>query len=217
HGYKGWHSEEKRTLKDIFLDPTYPKKLKEVLVWENFGDYNNNIGLCFSKIAVKNLNAELGVLENWRNQLSDKLNEQGDDKNKHLKALENFISEKRISSLKEVKNQNFDLKKLLKLCEELNQNYKSGNYFSVLFLSRAIKDHVPPIFKCKNFLEVCNNSKISSSSKKNFLHLQNSLKNISDGFLHSKISKSEILPEKETVEFRADFDVLICEILKKLK
>lgn len=44
-------------------------------------------------------------------------------------------------------------------------------------------------------------------------HLLWAMKNISDWNLHSHISKKEILPKKQTIEFRADFDVLLKNII----
>ncbi len=71
--------------------------------------------------------------------------------NKHH---EDFISETRITQLEEISSPKFELLRLIKLCREINQNYRNGNYMTVGKIGRAIIDHVPPIFQLRNFSEV---------------------------------------------------------------
>jgi hypothetical protein len=42
-----------------------------------------------------------------------------------------FIDRSRIGALKDIKIKDFDLIRLIKYCEELNFNFKYGNYLSV--------------------------------------------------------------------------------------
>ena len=62
-----------------------------------------------------------------------------------------FVDLDRIEELKEVTSTKFDLKKLIKYCEELNLCYETEAYLSVAMLTRALIDHIPPIFGADNF------------------------------------------------------------------
>ncbi len=131
-----------------------------------------------------------------------------------------YINEKRLRELKLLPKGNLDFSKLVKLCEELNENYRSENYLSVGMLVRTILHHIPPIFSLNSFDEIANNyggAKDHKSFKKNMLHLNNSLKNIADSFLHLQIRKQEILPNETQVDFKQDLDVLLAEIIRITK
>ena len=127
-----------------------------------------------------------------------------------------FIDESRIAELHGIRSQSFDLSKLIQLCNELNTCYKNDCFFAVSMLARTILDHVPPIFKCKTFDEVANNSQ-GKSLKKSMLNLQNSLRNIADASLHLPIREKETLPNRTQINFANDFDVLLSEIVRLLK
>lgn len=126
-----------------------------------------------------------------------------------------FIDPKRLSELRNIKNSDFDLSKLIKFCEELNFTFLFENYLSVGMLMRAIIDHIPPIFGYSKFNEVTNNYG-SKSFKKSMEHLNKSLRNISDSYLHTHIRKKETLPNKTQINFSSDMDVLLSEIVRKL-
>lgn len=124
----------------------------------------------------------------------------------------------RIRELREINSQDFDLTKLIQLCEELNECYISECYFAVAMLTRAILDHVPPIFGIRNFPEVANNySSGSKSFKQHMQHLDVSLRKIADSFLHQQIRSKEVLPNKTQINFSNDIDVLLGEIVRVLK
>lgn len=128
-----------------------------------------------------------------------------------------FVSLTRIDELKLIKSIEFDLAKLTRLCEELNNAYINKCYFTCAMIPRAILDHIPPIFGMKNFVEVINNYPFTKSIKKNLEHLDSSLRNISDTHLHKQISSKEILPSKQQINFSNDLDVLLGEVLRILK
>jgi hypothetical protein len=111
--------------------------------------------------------------------------------NKHTpkkKSNKTFVNVLRISELSKIKSVDFDLTKLMKLLEEINDNYAIDNFLSVAILGRAILDHIPPIFNYKTFNEVANNYG-GVSFKKNMGHLNNSMRSIADTYLHSLITK----------------------------
>lgn len=131
-----------------------------------------------------------------------------------------YVNEERLAELRNSKYDKFDLTWLIKLCEELNDNFKYGNYLTVAMISRTILNHIPPIFGKNKFEEVVNNygaPKENKSFKLNMKRLFESLKNIADRILHGEIRVKETLPNAIQVDFRQDFDVLLGEIVRILK
>jgi len=129
------------------------------------------------------------------------------------KDNEEFVNLERIDQLKALKITSYDLSKLIAICLELNSNFTNRNYISVVMLCRALIDHIPPIFGMKTFNEVSNNYG-TTSFKKNMLHLNNSMRNIADNYLHQTIRKKETLPNKTQIDFKNDIDVLLAEIIR---
>jgi hypothetical protein len=127
-----------------------------------------------------------------------------------------YVDISRIEELRSLSNSNFDLIKLIQFCEELNFNYACDNFLSVGMLTRAIIDHIPPIFGKTNFTEVYG-SYGSKSFKDSMRNLDKSSRKISDSFLHGHIRRKETLPKKTQVNFSNDIDVLLGEIYRVLK
>ncbi len=127
-----------------------------------------------------------------------------------------YVDLSRIDDLKKIKIKDYDLTRLIKQCEELNDASKKGNPYSVILLVRAIIDHIPPIFGKKNFQEVANNYG-SKSFQESMERLDKSLRKIADSGLHQQIRKKETLPNKTQVNFSNDLDVLLQEIVRILK
>ncbi len=92
-----------------------------------------------------------------------------------------YVESSTILQLSEIKSENFDLTRLIKLCKELNDNYSLGNYLSCGMILRSILDHVPPVFKMKSFEEVSSNYG-SQSFKDVVKPLQESTKKIVDPY-----------------------------------
>ncbi|VTR27913.1 hypothetical protein [Sphingobacterium thalpophilum] len=126
---------------------------------------------------------------------------------------QHFIDPDRLERLKSVNHKVFDLSRLVRFCEELDHAFLFENYLSVGMIMRAIIDHIPPIFDCKSFNEVANNYG-SKSFKKSMEHLNVSLRNISDSYLHTHIRRKEALPNKIQINFSSDMDVLLSEIIR---
>jgi len=122
----------------------------------------------------------------------------------------------RLNELQQIKSAKFDLAKLVKLCQELNLCYANDCFLAVAMLLRAILDHVPPIFSCKNFQDVCAQHG-GKSFKGNMKHLEGSLRHIADQHLHVQIRSKETLPTRGQVNFSQDLDVLLAEIVRILK
>lgn len=153
---------------------------------------------------------------------SDKLgdSEYGCDKQLVSKAdiKQQFINEDRIKQLSEIKSDSFDLSKLIALCNEINIANNSSSYYSVLMLVRAIIDHIPPILGVDTFNKVANNySEGSKSFKKSMIHLNDSMRNIADSYLHQSIRKKENDPNDTQINYSPDVDLLLDEIIRVLK
>jgi len=129
----------------------------------------------------------------------------------------NYVNQSRIAEIKTLKGKNFDLSRLIKLCEELNIAFENNCHFSVAMLVRSILDHVPPIFGCNSFAEVANNCKGTRSFKSQMQHLEVSSRKIADSYLHTQIRNKESLPNSTQVDFSNDLDVLLGEIHRLLK
>jgi len=141
----------------------------------------------------------------------------GDDLNVQKSSSPDFkfINERRISELKSSRNSHFDLTKLIRLCEEMNDSYERSNFYCVAMLGRSIINHVPPIFGYKTFNDVANQYG-TQSFKKNMNHLNVSMRSIADSFLHETISKKEVTPTSTQVNFSQDMDVLLGAIVHQL-
>lgn len=137
-------------------------------------------------------------------------------KQKQRDPKDSFVNFSRISELKVLSSNDFDLSRLIKLLEELNIAYENECYMTSAMICRAILDHIPPIFSKKTFVEVANNYG-GKSFKGNAHHLQNSLRNIADNHLHQPIRKKEVLPNPHQINFSNDLDVILAEIIRLLK
>lgn len=128
-----------------------------------------------------------------------------------------FVDSQRIKELKAITSDKYDLARLVRMCEEINDNFLRKNYISVIVLVRTILNHVAPIFDFKSFSEVANNYKCESSLKDIFQHLENSSRKIADGYLHIPARKKEILPTRTQVNSSQDLDSLLGEVVRILK
>ncbi|NKI18508.1 hypothetical protein HCU74_13915 [Spongiibacter sp. KMU-166] len=127
-----------------------------------------------------------------------------------------YIDTTRLAELRGIVGQNWDMARLVRLCEELNIAHENGCLMSIAMLVRAILDHIPPIFGCKNFAEVVNNYPGSKSFRGSMQHLDKALRHVADSLLHQQIRKRESLPSPTQVDFRAGVDVLLGEIVRVL-
>jgi hypothetical protein len=127
---------------------------------------------------------------------------------------DHFVDPTRIRELEAISSRKYDTTKLVRLCEELNVVNNYDCYMTIAMLTRAIIDHVPPLLGVNTFTEVANNYKGTKSFKESMKHLQDSMRKISDSVLHTTIRKKETLPTFVQVNFSADLDVLLGEIVR---
>lgn len=132
------------------------------------------------------------------------------------KSAEVFIDPERLSQLRSAKTTDYDLSRLVRLCEEIDIAFAQGCHHAVAMLTRSILDHVPPIFGVKSFAEVANGYPGSRSFKEIVQHLDNSPRKIADAHLHTQIRKNESLPTRTQVDERQRIDVLLSEVVRVL-
>ncbi len=134
-----------------------------------------------------------------------------------LQPKPRYVDPSRLAELRAKVSSTFDLKRLVRLAEEINIAHENDCHMATAMLVRAIADHVPPIFACKTFGELANNYQGSKSFKGSMQHLDQSLRNIADAHLHVQIRPTEVLPTAPQVDFRADLDVLLSEVVRVVK
>jgi len=106
-----------------------------------------------------------------------------------------FISESRLSELRGLTSPDFDFRKLIRLCEELNLAFQEEGYLATAMLTRGLLDHVSPVFGCKTFSEVANNYPGGGRSfKETMHHLDKASRKVADAHLHMPIRKAKRCP-----------------------
>jgi hypothetical protein len=129
-----------------------------------------------------------------------------------------LISEIRLDELRSLKSPDFDFRKLIRLCEELNTAFQEEGYFATAMLTRGLLDHVPPVFGFKTFSEVANNYAGGGKSfKETMQHLENAARKVADAHLHIPIRKSETLPTAQQVNCSQQLDMLLSEMVRITK
>lgn len=125
-----------------------------------------------------------------------------------------YVHLDRVEELKAKTSIVWDFSRLLSLCEELNTAWQYGSHHSVAMLSRALLDHVPPIFGQKTFAGVSSSYAGSRSFKEGMESLDRMSRKIADGHLHTQIRDREALPNANQVDFRPGIDLLLSEIVR---
>ena len=120
-------------------------------------------------------------------------------------------------SVESIQSRSFDLQKLVQFCRELDFCFRNECLLAVAALTRALLDHVPPIFAKQSFAEVANNYAESQS----FGELRCGTcriqpESIGDAHLHVQIRQRESLPTPTQVNFSNDLDVLLGEVVRLL-
>lgn len=131
-------------------------------------------------------------------------------------TIENYVDTSRIDALRSIKSRKLDLTRLVEMCEELNECWRSGCLVAVALLVRAIMDHVPPVFGFGTFAEVANNYKGSKSFKELMVELHAQSRKVADQYLHVPIRPKEILPTQVGVDSRKPLDALLGEVIRIL-
>jgi len=128
-----------------------------------------------------------------------------------------FVSHSRIAELLSINSNKYDMTKLVWFCDQINRCYRSGAFAGILFIGRAIIDHIPPIFGYRAFDQVVSNYPFERSVKRSLERLQNDLRDIADRHLHCHITSSEVIPGQQQSDFMGPLDVLLGEIVRIFK
>ena len=179
-----------------------------------FRAINSGSGNIFGAPTLTTIRSARAIIDGGINQIRRKI---GSVPGKPQSSKPFYVAASRINELRGMAGQAWDLTRLVRLTEELNIANANDCNMSIAMLVRAIADHVPPIFNCKSFVEVANNYQSSKSIKASMLHLGTSLRNIADSHLHQHIRQAEVLPAYSQVNFSADLDVLLGEVVRILK
>lgn len=128
-----------------------------------------------------------------------------------------YVDPGRIMALQQIGGGQWDFARLVELCRELNVAAANRCHMSTAMLLRTILNHVPPTLGFNTFAEVANNyggPKSHKSFKGSMQRLEGSLRNIADMHLHSPIRAREDVPTAIQVDFAADLDVLLGEVIR---
>lgn len=123
----------------------------------------------------------------------------------------------RIEDLGRLSTARFDCARLVAMCKELNDSASRGNAHAVIYLTRAILDHVPPIFGCDSFAEVASNYGGEKSFRRAMERLEKHSRHVADLFLHRMITKSEVRPNMKEVSFDSELNLMLSEVYRILK
>lgn len=138
------------------------------------------------------------------------------EKKIETKHTNNYIDKKTLIRIVSIKNNDFDLSRLIELLKELDDNFSLENYYSCSMILRSVLDHIPPIFGKTNFTDVC--SQYGSKSFKDIMTpLNETARKIGDNYLHTQVDKKVLKISKTQVGFQANIDVLLNEIANILE
>jgi hypothetical protein len=104
----------------------------------------------------------------------------------------------------------FDQTKLLRLIDELNDNYLRGNGYAAHAVLRAILDHVPPLLSCTGFAAAVNNYPWNRTDKAYMRKLLD-FKMQADDALHRQITATPDLLTLDDMPSRAWVNRLLQE------
>ena len=169
----------------------------------------------FNPPTLEQLHEAIGLVEGGLNQLRRK----NSRPQSLLGAVQRpaYVDPERIFQLQAVKSDLWDLKRLVRLLQEVNIAHANEAHMSTAMLVRAITDHVPPIFGASNFTAVANNYPAPRSFTDQMKQLDASLRKIADSHLHQPVRKLEVLPLAPQVDFRGALDVLLSEVVRLLQ
>ncbi|MGQ8630479.1 hypothetical protein ACUTJJ_03225 [Agrobacterium sp. DKPNP3] len=131
-----------------------------------------------------------------------------------------YVDDARIVALQNIGAGKWDFSRLAEICREINVAAANRCHMSTAMLLRTILNHIPPVLGFTTFAEVASNyggPKTNKSFKGNMQRMEGSLRNIADVHLHSAIRSREDMPTAVQVDFSADLDVLLGEVIRVAK
>lgn len=128
-----------------------------------------------------------------------------------------YVDHARIIALQGLASGKWDFTRLIEMCREINVASANRCHLTTAMLLRSIINHVPPVLGFNNFTELASNyggPETHRSFKGNMQRLDTSLRNIANMHLHSAIRDREDVPTAVQVDFAADLDVLLGEVIR---
>jgi hypothetical protein len=168
----------------------------------------------FNPPTLSQLHEAVGLVEGGLNQLRRKNSRSTAPLGTAAKPT--YVDPTRILELQGIKSAQWDLKRLVRLLQEINAAHANEMHMATAMLVRAVTDHVPPIFNARNFAVVANSYPAPRSFSDQMKYLDNSLRKVADTHLHLQVRKAEVLPNAAQVDFRAALDVLLSEVVRLL-
>jgi hypothetical protein len=127
-----------------------------------------------------------------------------------------YVNPEIVADIQKKDGDRFDCSKLLKLLQELEDNYQSSNAYAAHALLRAILDHVPPILDKKTFQEVANGYTWSTTDKSYMKKLLDFRVQGNDALHRPILSKKQPLLELHDIPPRVYLNTLLRECADKL-
>ena len=143
-----------------------------------------------------------------------------DDTPSALRAIPpSYIDPSRLDELRVIKSEKFDCTRLIVMCEELNACAARNNAHAVIMLTRAIVDHIPPVFGYKSFDQVAANygGNRERSFKEAMERLDKHIKKVAHRLLHGQITDKEVAPTMGEVSYPGELNHLLTEVYRRLK
>lgn len=112
-----------------------------------------------------------------------------------------YVDQSRILEIQSINTSLWDLKRLVRLLQELNTAHSNEMYMTTAMLVRAVSDHVPPIFNVKRFTEVANNYPANRSFSDQMNRLDGSLRKICRHIPSFSGAKSRRLAQRHPSRF----------------
>ena len=152
------------------------------------------------------------LINDWRQRLEESASPAAPPPPPSLQRP-SFVDPSRIAALRALPTSTFDFQRLVRLCEELNECWADDCYQAVAALTRAVLDHVPPVFGFTAFREVANNYG-TQSFKKQMNLLEDFSRKVADAVLHTPIRRKESVPSAVQVNCAQALDVLLAEVVR---
>lgn len=125
-----------------------------------------------------------------------------------------YVDPGRMLAFQQMGGGKWDFTRLIELCRELNVAATNRCHMATAMLLRTILNHVPPTLGFDTFGQVAASYGGGKSFKASMQRLEGSLRNIADFHLHSPIRSREDVPTATQVDFMADLDVLLGEVIR---
>jgi hypothetical protein len=180
------------------------------------GNRDDNVHTTWWQIRMA-VNKRLFWLSRFLNDSAVSLSTLADDESAAARTETHvYVDPMRIDQLKSISSKQFDLSRLIRLCEELNINFTGKCCLGTIMITRAILDHVPPIFGCSTFSAITADNSGSGALKQAVQNLSDGFGKIAGRYLDRHIKDVEPLPAINQVDFSEEIDILLMETAARL-